>query len=71
MGTLFSLATPSTSRTASSPLSVIEFAKMNEWKKSLEEKIRIQEKTIAEQGRVIKEHSDAISHIIRCLQKVK
>ncbi|VDD87496.1 unnamed protein product [Enterobius vermicularis] len=65
-----SLATPSTSRTASSPLSVIEFAKMNEWKKSLEEKIRIQEKTIAEQGRVIKEHSDAISHIIRCLQKV-
>lgn len=62
--------TPSTSRAAFNPLPIMEFAKMNEWRKNWEERLKVQEKTIAEQGRVIKEQSDAINHMIKCLQKV-
>ncbi|VDO50145.1 unnamed protein product [Onchocerca flexuosa] len=60
------------SRNSSSPMrpNLDDFAKMNQWKKKIDDKVKQHERIIAEQDRVIREQSKAINSIIECMHQV-
>ncbi|VDO09475.1 unnamed protein product [Brugia timori] len=47
-----------------------DFAKMNQWKRRIDEKVKQHERIIAEQDRVIREQSKAINNIIECMHQI-
>ncbi|KAM3715880.1 F-box only protein [Dirofilaria immitis] len=47
-----------------------DFAKMNQWKRRIDEKVKQHERIIAEQDRVIREQSKAINSIIECMHQI-
>uniref|UniRef100_A0A8R1Y6C0 F-box domain-containing protein n=1 Tax=Onchocerca volvulus TaxID=6282 RepID=A0A8R1Y6C0_ONCVO len=47
-----------------------DFAKMNQWKKKIDDKVKQHERIIAEQDRVIREQSKAINSIIECMHQI-
>ncbi|KAL4003858.1 F-box domain family protein [Acanthocheilonema viteae] len=59
-------------RSSNNPItrSLGDLAKMNQWKRRIDEKVKQHERIIAEQDRVIREQSKTINSIIECMHQI-